>query len=294
VEEFRRDETPPDPAREARIREAFAVLSDPARRADYDRLLETVPVAARGWPRGAGWAAAAIGALAAIGLAWWALAPSGSPRGRPLPQIQADLSASVGSLRSVDLAGNARKLGLAFTVAEGVMATACAGIDPRAQLVVTVGRREIPARVALVDEALGICRLSVSGAGSWPIPLAAAAPPAKARVLTAGLDAAGEVALSEGQVLAVQGGLAGTVDASFGSGGALAGQPLLDIHGRVMAIALGPAPGGGFRHRLVPASWAEGTPVANAPTPATAATPGVAAGENDPHADARAARTQNP
>src|SRR5512139_3417381 len=63
VAEFDLDTTPPDARREALIREAFAVLSDPQRRADYDRSLETSAAAP---PAPGGRKAIAVGAAAVV------------------------------------------------------------------------------------------------------------------------------------------------------------------------------------------------------------------------------------
>jgi hypothetical protein len=270
VEEFAKDTTPPDPRREARIRGAFAALSDEARRAEYDRSLDACASSAR---RPKPVALAAVAALlAAGGVLAWLLSGRGDTAGsgRPAPEIQAEVAASIGRVQSLDLAGQATVTGIAFTVAKGVMATTCAGIGPNAQLVVMIGNRAVPARVALADEALGLCRLAVHGAGSWPIPLNAAPPAVGARVYAAGLDAAGEVTLAEGKVQrTVAGAPATAVDASVPAGGAIGGRPLLDAHGRVVAVATGAAPGGGVRHLVLPPAWAdEAAPASASPAPA--------------------------
>ncbi|MCW5591821.1 MAG: DnaJ domain-containing protein [Burkholderiales bacterium] len=269
VAEFDLDTTPPDPRREALIREAFAVLSDPQRRADYDRTLETLAAPP---PAPGGSKAVAIGAAAAVvavvALAGWFFggrSPAPTVAARPVAEILAEASRSVGRMQAFELSGNPVATGVAFAVAPGVMATACQGLAPGAQVVVRIGSREVPARMDAADEALGLCRLAVDGAGSWPLP-GGPVPRAGDKVYAVGLSGAGEVQLAEAQVKRVfsEGGRS-VVDAGIAVPAGHGGRPLLDAGGRIVAAAVAPPGGGAAVHVVIPQGWAEVTPAAGKP-----------------------------
>ncbi len=274
VAEFRKDTTPPDRPREARIAEAFAVLSDEVRRAEYDRGLDEAR--AESPSRRPALLVAGFALLVAVAGGWYlaagrAVAPAQAPA-RPADEIQAEISHSVGRVQAIDLAGHVSAAGVAFTVAKGVMATSCEGLEPGAQVVVLVGTRRVAARVSSVDAALGLCRLAVHEAGSWPLDTGASPPRAGERVYAAVVGESGEVKLAEGVVQQVDaGGKPGTVSATVPAGPAIGGRPLLDLRGRVVAVALAAQPGGAVRHVLLPPGWAdEPEPPPSAPVVAPA------------------------
>jgi hypothetical protein len=162
--------------------------------------------------------------------------------------------------------------------------TPCEGLAPGAQIVVTIPPRSVPGQILQADEAVGLCRLRMHAAGSWPMPLTAVDPRPGDRVFAAHLNPKGEVVLRETKVQRV-------VPATSGRKVEIAklttqppdGSPLLDVHGRVFAIAKDGA------HVMLPASWVEqvqpATPSAKAaPAPpkpeeaAPAAEPGAPRG----------------
>ena len=262
VRQFEMDATPPDPRREARIREAYEVLFDTARREEYDHA-----VPAKAPPPHRGKAAAGAAVVAVLGLGAYYLFGRDKPQefaGTPGPQFRAELSRSVGRVEAIDMTGKAVTTGIAFTIDSGIMATTCDGIAPGAQIVVVIGTRPAPARIATVDEAMGLCKLAVEGAGSWPLATGGPALRAGDRVFAAGLTAAGEVELVEGTVKRVASeGARRIVEVSIAVAPGTGGRPLLDASGRVVAAALPPQPGGAARHVEIPATWAE-TPRATA------------------------------
>ena len=256
VEQFAKDTTPPDPRRQARIRKAYEVLFDTAQREEYDLSIEfpaPPPDRRRAVAIGAAVAVAlGLGAYALIGRDAATAVPASIP-----PDVAVDVARSVGRLQAFDLAGKAVATGIAFTVAQGVMASTCDGLLPGTQIVVTIGTRPVAARIAMADEALGLCKLAVDGSGSWPLPSAGPLPHDGDKVFAAGVSAAGEVTLAEGTVRGVvPDGARRLVDTSFPAQQGIGGRPLLDAKGRVVAVALAAQPGGGARHVALPAGWA--------------------------------------
>lgn len=251
----KRDDTPPDPRREALIEEAFRELADPERREAHDRSLVTRKAAPSGKWLGVAAGVAIAGAAAAYFLVG---GPSSAPQapGRPMAEILAEASRAVGRVDAFEMSGRSTALGLAVVVEPGVLVTHCAGIAPGAQIAVNLAPRSVPARVALADEALGLCKLAVEGAGSWPLAVSGAEPRAGDRAYAASLSAAGEVLLAEGTVKRVVA-ESGTrfIETSMPVAAGAAGGPLLDAHGRIVGIAAGSNAAGEGRHRVLPADW---------------------------------------
>jgi hypothetical protein len=270
----RKDDAPPDLKAETKLREAFEVLSDLERRAAYDEQLRAARLKPAFGKNHAAFAAFFVVAVAA-GLYWYLARPVEAPAtlGKPYEELLAGAIPAVGRLQVMDISGRAEPAGIAFTVEEGAAVTSCVGIAPTAQMNVSMGTRAIPARVATSDPTLGICRLEVPGAGTWPLAVSPTPPKAGDRVFATQLSAKGEVSLREGKVKAVKpvdGVPVVQLDIPLMPGHA--GAPLLDVHGRVVAVANLPEGSKGF-YVPIPAKWGETIPVAKAQVPEPAPEP---------------------
>lgn len=235
----RRAETaPPDPKLDARIREAYEVLSDLEQREYYDAELRAKALRR---PLPVGRIAAAVLAIAAIGAgAWWYLRPSEYERleaSAPERLAQA-VAPAVGRLERLQVSGAALAPGIAFSVEEGVMATSCHGLAPGTQLVVRMLGRRVPATVRSLDAASGLCQLSAPDTGSWPLTFTAITPRAGDRVFSTRADPAGEIVLVEGKVTRLVDTPQGrAVETTLRPVAGAAGAPLLDSQARVIAVA---------------------------------------------------------
>jgi hypothetical protein len=258
--------TPPDARFEAKLREAHATLLDDEKRAAYDRFLLAPAVVAKraGIDRRTAILGGAVFAIVAGGAAVW-MRPSEKPAYVPVTpeQLQVEANGSVGRLSGIDLSGEARPIGVAFTSHEGVMTTVCRDMPPGAQLVVDISPRKVPARVQSVDEAQGFCTLAVDGGGSFPLRLSQAEPKAGDLVYVPGFDAKGALKLGQTRVKAVGGAPGGrefTLEAAIPPG--YGGLPIFDAAGRVVLVA-----DAQNRIRAIPPSWMD-IPEKAAPKPA--------------------------
>jgi trypsin-like peptidase len=180
--------------------------------------------------------------------------PPPAPEGKPLQEVLNAVIPAVGRLQAIDMSGQATAVGVAFAVEEGVLVTSCHGISPNAQLNVNLAPRTIPARITLSDPALGLCKLEVAGAGSWPLAVGAAPPKAGDRVYAALITAQGEVAVREVKVTRV----AEVIEVAVTLPPAHGGAPLLDVHGRVVAVAVAKtSEGHAASYVPISASWTE-------------------------------------
>lgn len=260
----------PNPRRAALIHEAYEVLSDPQRREAYDKSLRSARfTGARGKSSGNKWVA--VGALAAVALGavyYFTIGRAPEARTRAaamsLQEVQAAAAVSVGRVSRVEMSGSRSALAAAVAIEEGMMMAPCEGIGPAAQLVVRIPPRDIPAQLRHADAAAGLCKLAVSGGGSWPLSTTAVLPRPGDRVYAANLNPAGEVVVAAGEVRNVSRSPKGEViESTARTGAPVEGTPLLDQHGRVVAIALG------GQHVVLPRAWIMADVPRARPPPAT-------------------------
>ncbi len=260
---IRREDAPPDLKGETKLREAFEVLSDLDRRAAYDEELRK----ARLKPAfGKNHAAIAALFVVAVGAGlFWHLRPHLMPEtvdtppepGKPHQEILNAAIPAVGRLRTIDMSGQAHPAGIAFAVEEGVLVTSCEGLSPTAQLNVDLQPRIVPARVTLSDEALGLCKLEVLGAGSWPLSVSSVPAKPGDRVFATMLGPKGGVSLLPGRVKSIKpDGKAAVLEVTVPLPPQHGGAPLLDIYGRVVAVA-NMRPEGKGRYVAIPVAWGE-------------------------------------
>jgi len=268
----RREDAPPDLKGETMLREAFEVLTDLDRRAEYDAKLRAAmikPAFAKGH------ALIAAGFLVAMGggLYWYLNRAVEAPVviGKSYQEILNDAIPAVGRLQTVDMGGQGNTAGVAFAVLEGTLVTSCQGFSPTAATSVTMGQRVVPAKITMSDEALGLCKLEANGTGTWP--LAVSSVPAKAadRVYAVQVTPKGDVVLREGMVKAVKRSeKVAVLDVTIPVPAQNGGAPLLDVHGRVVAVVNMP-PDGKASYVALPRTWGDPPPPPSKEPPKPAA-----------------------
>ncbi len=277
----KRDDTVPDLKYETKLQEAFGVLSDLDKREAYDRKLAAARLKPSFGAKGAAFAVVAIAAVAG-GIYYYTLKKPAEEAarapGKSKEEIVASATPAVGRLQSMDMGGKVKSAGLAFAIDSGVMVTSCEHITPNAQLTVNMNPRMVPARLVMTDEALGLCKLEVEGAGSWPLSVSSVQARPGDTVYGASVNAVGEVVLTEGRVKRVAKNAKGhtIVESTLPPEKAMDGAPLLDVYGRVVAVAAQAS--GTDRHVVLPTAWTD-PPKPSASPPAQAAAPSPSEGQ---------------
>ncbi len=247
----------PDPQHVALLHEAYEVLSDAQRRADYDRSLRDQRFF--GIVRDAGpshkWAVIAAALVLAVAGLYFLLGRSG-PKQTKAQEILSAASFSVGQLQALDVSGRATTLSLAGATSEGVMVTTCHGIPRGAQLVVRLEERTAGARVSLADAELDVCKLAGDGVGSHPLRVSEVAPKAGDKVYAMKADASGKLTLEEGAVKQLVASPKGNViEITIPIAPEASGGPLLDADGRMVGITTAPHEYGAGKNVALPAAW---------------------------------------
>ena len=262
---LQKDTAAPDRKREALLREAYEILSDPERRVAYDKSIrKPFLVVTNEHDRPAKWIAAIAGLIVMAIALYLAFRSERDPVGEPLPvsQIASTTSVATGRLSSIDISGKVTPLGLAFAIAPGVMVASCHGLEPGAQLLVHILPRALPARVASTEGDLGICKLTVDGVGSWPLLPRGFGPHVSERIYATNISPGGELVLQEGVVKrVVNEPKVSIIETSRPVTPGAEGGPLLDMRGRVVGLAV-PS-----RYIALPRAWVDDEPKRRAPAP---------------------------
>lgn len=285
---------PPDPSAEALLHEAFEVLNNPQRRAAYDASLLTAAERAAAAQQAAPdlvleggegeparrfpWLAIAAFGVVVIVVLYFALRPDRLPdpettkasqeaqAPKPVPppppkvlgaaEILKLATTSGGQVVSVEMSGRSEPIGLAIAVEPRTMVTTCHGIQAGRKLVVLVGKDTAAADLAITDEKLGLCRLSVPGLEAAPVPLSTDEPRPGDRIFVVGANARGEFALTEGTVRQLVITPAGrALDLSVPIAATATGGGVFDAQGRLVAIASTPHKAGPKVNLALPVSW---------------------------------------
>ena len=260
VRAARRDDAIPDLKYETKLHEAFAVLSDLDKRDAYDKQLAAARLKPSFGRKGAAIAAVFTAALGG-GIYYYTLKKPADEAarqpGKSKEEIAAAATTAMGRLQAMDMGGQVKNAGVAFAIDSGVMVTSCEHIAPNMQLTVNMMPRMVPARLVMTDEALGLCKLEVDGAGSWPLSVSSAESRAGDVIYGTSVNAVGEVVLTEGRVKRVAVGERGNklIESTIPADKAPDGAPLLDIYGRVVAVATQSA--GQDRHVVIPPAWTD-------------------------------------
>ena len=183
--------------------------------------------------------------------------PPPPPPPQPLSaqQIMLNASQAVGRVMSYEMSGRAVPVGLAVGVEPGAFVTTCHGIPAGSQIVVRTGEESRSASLTVDDEQLDLCKLSVAGFNAKPLAIADADAKAGDKVYALGVNAKGDLALTEGSVKQVRATPAGNIiELSFPVAKTASGGAVFDAFGRVVGIATTPHNYGAIEAAL-PASW---------------------------------------
>lgn len=283
----------PDPSQAALVQQAWEILSDPKRRAEYDSRLVTAAelkaAAEQATPDleiggeedqeprkpKVPLIAIAVAAIAgAIGLFFVMRSPEApkapevvaeapppkpAPPPPPTPRTTGEIISGArnagGPVLSYSMSGAATPLGFALAIDQGVMVTTCHGIPAGSTLVVRVGSEQLPADLMITDERLDLCRLRVSGFAKPPLRISTEEPKAGDKVFAVTMSPKGELVSVEGTIKSLRKAPAGNVlELSMPIPAGSSGAGIFDPFGNLVGIATTPHALGPGSVAL-PASW---------------------------------------
>lgn len=191
------------------------------------------------------------------------VAPAPKPAPPPPPptllgahQILPGAINAAGQVMNYEMSGAAVPIGIGIATESNTMITTCHGIPAGAQLVVKKDKEFLSATIAVDDEELDLCKLTVAGLNVKPVAVSPEEAKAGDKVFVLGVNAKGEYALTEGTVK--QAWMAKGVKAlelSVPIAPNASGGAVFDAYGRLAGIATTPHRFGNNVSAAISAGW---------------------------------------
>jgi len=178
------------------------------------------------------------------------------PKALAAADILKQASSASGKLVSVEMSGRSTPLGIAVAIEPNAMITTCHGIQAGRKLVIVVGAETFAADLAITDETLDLCRLSIAGMDAKPFAIATDEPRAGGKIIAVGMNAKGELAATEGTIKQLLTSPNGKVlELSVPIAATASGGGVFDEYGKLVGIATTPHTYGVNLNVALPASW---------------------------------------
>lgn len=163
--------------------------------------------------------------------------PPPPPKTRNATEILGIAAPVIAGILAYDISGKPQPVGNGVLVASDAIVTTCHGLPPSATIVSRVGVESVPATVAIFDEDLDLCRLTITPVSARPLVPSTEEPKAGDTVFAVGYHQGSELSVAEATVKAVRATntsrvieLSVTVPASASGGG------LFDAYGRLVGV----------------------------------------------------------
>jgi len=163
--------------------------------------------------------------------------PPPEPKKRTAAEVLASATPAVASVVAFDMSGKSQVVGSGLLVAPDAIVTSCHALPPSATVVARIGAERMPATLAIYDEDLDLCRLSIGRVAIAPIAAGPDEPKAGDVVYAIGQHKGDAISAVEGTVRNVRATpkgrlieLSAPVPASASGGG------LFDAYGRLVGV----------------------------------------------------------
>ncbi len=178
--------------------------------------------------------------------------PPPPPKKNSASEVLALASNAIAGIVAYDTSGKPQAVGSGILVAPDGIVTTCHALPPSATIVTRLGNEQVPATLAIYDEDLNLCRLSVARRSTVPLVAAAEEPRVGDAVFAIGQHKGNELSVLEGTVRNIRSTPNGRfLEISMPVAPGASGGGLFDAYGRLVGVLTGKA---GGMNAAVPAS----------------------------------------
>jgi S1-C subfamily serine protease len=143
----------------------------------------------------------------------------------------------IAGILAYDISGKPQPVGNGVLVAPDAIVTTCHGLPPSATIVARVGVESVPATVAIFDEDLDLCRLTITPVSARPVVPNTDEPKVGDKVFVVGYHEGTHLSVVEGAVKAVRStNTARMIDLSVPVPAGASGGGLFDAYGRLIGV----------------------------------------------------------
>ncbi|QJR09574.1 hypothetical protein DSM104443_00623 [Usitatibacter rugosus] len=163
--------------------------------------------------------------------------PPPPPKTRDATEILGIAAPVIAGILAYDISGKPQPVGNGVLVAPDAIVTTCHALPPSATIVARIGVESVPATVAIFDEDLDLCRLTITPVSARPLVPHTDEPKAGDKVFVVGYHEGTHLSVVEGTVKALRAtNTARMIDLSVPVPAGASGGGLFDAYGRLIGV----------------------------------------------------------